>query len=99
MKNLSKRWHNLVTMWLKALTLSDVLLRGGEVSLISKQQAIIEIPYNSSSYAGFYFWLNFVTFCRFSDFYRKFAPNRSRDLKVDTNGSSVVKVLIESYKE
>lgn len=32
---------------------------------------------------GFFFVLNFVILGLFSDFYRNFAPNRSRDLKVD----------------
>ena len=53
---LSKIWDIFATRRRILLEINKNYFRGGEVSLISKQQAIIKIPYNSSSYAGFYFY-------------------------------------------
>lgn len=52
---LLKNWDIFATRCCILLIFNHNYFRGGQVSLISKQQAIIEIPYNSSSYAGFCF--------------------------------------------
>ena len=52
---LLKNWDIFATRCCILLIFNHNYFRGGEVSLISKRQAKIEIPHNYLSYVGFVF--------------------------------------------